>query len=302
MSVRIFFALLLCGLATCQTPEKDPLASSDLAEVRALMAAGKNNTAWRTLQGLEKEEFDRFAQAEYSQLAGDLAYENGDFDLAISNYENFLLAGATAQDSLQAASRLFEMGCAYMDGEARILGVFSNSHRGVVTLQNLAAWAPDSPYAPECLARVAGAAFESNRFSDADADYKTLLRFYPDSEWADLARFRIGLCGLEMVKGPWSDPKLVAQAKNQLEAYLAQAPSGLHREEAVEAVSHLEELAARHEVLVGDYYLSIGNIRGARLHFQEAAGRLGTSAAETANLRLADLPSDPEPPDPEIQP
>ena len=291
-------AALLAGLCyTCQTPEKDPLASSDLAEVRALMAAGKNNTAWRTLQGLEKEEFDRFAQAEYSQLAGDLAYENGDFDLAISNYENFLLAGATAQDSLQAASRLFEMGCAYMDGEARILGVFSNSHRGVVTLQNLAAWAPDSPYAPECLARVAGAAFESNRFGDADADYKTLLRFYPDSEWADLARFRIGLCGLERVKGPWSDPKLIAQAKNQLEAYLAQAPSGLHREEAIETISHLEELAALHEVLVGDYYLSIGNIRGARLYFQEAAGHQETSAAETANLRLADLP-----PDPEIQP
>ena len=302
MSARVYFVLLLCGLSACQTPEKDPLASSDLAEVRALMAAGENGSAWRTLQGLEKEDFDRFAQAEYSQLAGDLAYKNGDFDLAIRNYENFLLAGATAQDSLQAAARLFEMGCAYMDGEVRILGVFSDSHRGVVTLQNLAAWAPDSPYAPECLARVAGAAFESNRFGEADADYKTLLRFYPNSEWADLARFRIGLCGLERVKGPWSDPKLIAQAMNQLETYLAQAPSGLHREEAIEAVSHLEELAAQHEVLVGDYYLSIGNIRGARLHFKEAAGRQGTSAAETANLRLADLPPDPVPLDPEIQP
>ena len=298
MSPRISLALLLCGLAACQTPEKDPLASSDLDEVRALMAEGENGAAWRTLQGLEEEDFDRFSRTEYNKLSGDLAYENGDFDLAIRGYENFLQAGAAGQDSRQVEGRLFEMGCAYLDREIRIFGIFPDSHRGEVTLQNLALWAPKgSPYIPEALARVAGAAFESRRFVDAETDYETLLGDHPDSEWADLARFRIGLCGLERVKGPWSDPKLISQAKNQLETYLAQAPSGLHREEAMEAVAHLEELAARHEVLVGDYYLSIGNIRGARLRFQEAAGRQGTSAAETANLRLADLP-----PDPEIQP
>ena len=289
MITRTCIASVIIVCSACQTAEPDPLATSDLAEARALITAGEKWKAWSLLQDFEEEEFDRFTRAEYSQLAGDLAYENGDFNLAIQYYEKALLAGIAANNSRTTEARLFEMGCAYMDGDVRILGIFPDSNRGIVTLQNLHAWAPESPYAPECLARVASFAFENGRFAEASADYQTILRFYPDSEWADIAHFRIGMCGLERIKGPDSDPKLISQAINQLQAYLEGAPSGLHREEAKNGIARLEELSAQHEIKIGDYYLTIGNVEGARIHFEEAAGRQGTAAAEIANLRLTGL-------------
>ncbi|MFQ5748585.1 MAG: outer membrane protein assembly factor BamD, partial [Planctomycetota bacterium] len=267
---RTLLSLTLLGLFSCSSAPPEPLAEADLSEVRALVDQGEWNKAWSELNGLDREDFDRLSQGSFSLLAGDVAYKIGAYDKAIKHYEEFLLFEGPSVDTQRVVERLFEMGVALLQGDEKVLGLFTDKSRGVTTLHNLAAWAPFSPLAAEALARVGEYHYTSRMLNEAAEDYSLILRNHPHSEWADLATYRLAMCRYLQIDGPEIDGQLILSALDQLKHYLDQFPSGLYRREAQETKQHLEELAAGHELDVGDYYREIDNIPGARFHYEKA--------------------------------
>ena len=287
---RISTALLLAAGA-CAGPEPEPLTADVLEEARRLADAGLVDRADDLLSDYEREDFDRVSQGQFSLLAGNIAYRNGDWDDAIRRYEEFLLFEGAAQDSRLAEDRLLELGLDLLEGRHRAFGIFPDRSRGIATLLNLAAWAPRSPRAPEALAHVGEYHFENRYFNEAREDYRLILQQYPRSEWADLAAFRLGMCNYLQIDKPTIDAKVINRSLNQLKQYMKLFPAGLYRDEAEVTIVELEELSAQHELAVGDYYEDIGNILGARRRYREAASRFGTEAAVEARRRLERLPA-----------
>jgi len=290
---RTLLSLTLLGLFSCSSAPPEPLAEADLSEVRALADQGRWDQAWSELNGLDREDFDRLSQGSFSLLSGDVAYKIGAYDKAIKHYEEFLLFEGPSVDTQRVVERLFEMGVALLQGDEKVLGIFTDKSRGVTTLHNLAAWAPFSPLAAEALARVGEFHYTSRMLNEAAEDYSLILRNHPHSEWADLATYRIAMCRYLQVDGPEIDGRLILSALDQLKHYLDQFPSGLYRREAQDTKKHLEELAAGHELNVGDYYREIDNVRGARFHYRNATKWSKTEAGQEARKRLAGLPPDP---------
>lgn len=295
------FLLSLACTAACSSPPGEPYSSADLDPIRDLVAAGDLDDAWDRIDDLEREYFDPLAQGEYSLLAGDIAYQRGDDDEAIRHYEDYLRFRGPAEASTVVEARLFELGLELLEGRRKAFGIFPDRTRGAMTLLDLATVAPQSSYAAEALAHVGEFHYSHLHYADAIDDYRLILTHHRGSEWADLATFRIGMCGFRQVDGPWVDARLIEQSLHQLKEYLKQFPSGLYRAEAEEAVVALEAIAAQRALLLGDYYRTIGNTRGARQHYAAAVGRAGTPAAEAAMARLKDLPAEdpPLPPVPE---
>lgn len=285
------FLLLL--LAACSSEPAEPYSTADLAEARALFAAGDYPAAEDSMSELRREYFDRPSQGEYSLLAGDIAYELEDYDRAIHNYEEYLLFSGVARESERIEKRLFEMALDLLEARRLVLGIFTDRGRGVVTLHNLAAWAPSSPYAPRALATTANYSYDRGEFGEAAIDYRLLLESHPGSEFSDLANFRLGMCGRLQIDGPWVDARMIDHSAAQLRYYLDHYPSGLYRAEAEVSLAELERLGAERELLLGDYYLTIGNVRGARLHYQQARGRGVREVADVAEARLVELPPNP---------
>ncbi|KAA3604986.1 MAG: outer membrane protein assembly factor BamD [Planctomycetota bacterium] len=292
--LRSCFPVLALILATaCSSPPPEPYSSADLAPVRAARDAGDWEEAWDLIEDLEREYFDRMSQGEFSRLAGDIAYEIENWDRSIRHYGEFLLFQGPTEDSRLVEQRLLEMGLDLLEGRRRAFGIFPDRGRGATILLNMAAWAPASPYASEALASVGEYHYSQEYFDEALEDYQLILRFHPNSEWADLATFRIGMCGFQQLDGPEVDGRLIDGSRSQLKQYLRTFPSGLYRQEAEEVVAELDEMSASHHLLIGEYYLEIGNLRGARQSFEEAAGRTGTDASTVALAHLESLPPDP---------
>jgi len=290
-------ALLLALGAACASPPEEPYGLADLEPVRSLVAEGRYDEAWDILESQEREYYDRDAQAEFSRLAGEVAWQLGDKDRAIRHYEEYIFYEAPdAEAARLAEERLFELGLELLEGRRKAFGIFPDRTRGATTLLHLASWAPLSDLADDALARVGEWHFQDRQFRDAIEDYRLLLRFHPDSEWADLAEFRIGHCQFLMIDGPWVDGRLIDGSLRQIQEYLRKYPSGLYRDQAEELVQTLEELSAGHHLVVGEYYEDIGNLRGARYRYRKASEEHAeTEAAAEARRRLAALPPPEEP-------
>ncbi|HEX9795043.1 MAG TPA: outer membrane protein assembly factor BamD, partial [Planctomycetota bacterium] len=180
-----------------------------------------------------------------------------------------------------------------LEGRTKVFWIFSDRSRGASVLINLATLSPLGEHSAEALTRVGEFHFEDEDWQEAIDDYQLILRYHANSEWADLATFRIGQAGYLSLDGYWVDARLARQSLNQLREYLRRYPSGLYRAEAETTATALEENLASYDLEVGDYYEDIGNVRGARYHYRLAAGQTGTRAAEEASARLLDLPPDP---------
>ncbi len=285
--------LLPLLLTACNSQPPEPYSSADLEAARALAAEGELGDAYNALEDLEREYFDRSSQGEYSLLAGDVAHQREDWDRAIHHYEEYLLFAGVARESERVERRLYEMGLDLLEGRRKAFGIFTDRSRGIVTLHNLAAWAPRGPYAPQALATTANYSYDEKEFGEASLDYRLLLENHPDSEFTDLANYRLGMCGFLQIDGPWVDARMIDHSAAQLGFYLQNHPSGLYRAEAEEALQQLNRFRDEREFELGDYYETIGNVRGARYHYMKARTSSFEDIAAEAESRIAALPEDP---------
>lgn len=291
--IRPALPLLLLLAAACSSAPAEPYSSADLEEARTLAAQGDYGAAYSALDDLERKYFDRASQGEYSLLAGDIAYQREDWDRSIHHYEEYLLFAGVARESERVEARLYEMGLELLEGKRKAFGIFTDRSRGIVTLHNLAAWAPRGPYAAKALVTTANYSFDEKEYGEAALDYRLLLEGQPGSIYTDLANFRLGICGYLQIDGPWVDERLIKHSAAQLRYYLENHPSGLYRPEAQAALSHLDHLKDERELNLGDYYETIGNVRGARYHYRKARLSSIAQISAEAEARLAALPEDP---------
>jgi len=275
---------------------QDPIPLSDdvLQEVRTEMAAEEWGSAMRTLRSIQEEDLDRPTRILYAQLSGQVAWQREDWDGAIRYYGEFLHLRGPGADVDVAARRLFTLGGNLLDGTTRAFGFIPNRTRGMRTLENLALWAPRHPLAPQCFALIGNYSFEEGNYADAAHSYREILAGYGGSEWVDLATYRIGMCSFRRVEGPWTDGRLITMARDQFVRYLEIHPDGRFRTEAEEMVGILHAMEAEREKMLGDYYATIGNDFGARMHLARAAAFPDTPAAEAAAAQLAAMESTPE--------
>ncbi len=301
MKAFSFLPLLLLGLGACHTPPPEPWSQQDLTQARQLYEAGEYSKAWSAIRSRRREEFDRASQRDYSLLAGNIAYARQDWDGAIRHYEEFISSSSLASEAEEVEHRLYQMGLDLLQGKRLAFGIFPDRSRGIATLHNLATWAPRSPYAAQALAAVANYNYGEQRFDEAAADYRMILQAHPSSDFADLATIRLGMCGARRIDGPWVDGQLIERSANQLRKYLEDYASGLYREEARKTLDGLIALGAERELVIGDYYRTIGNVRGARYHYQLAAQSKAVAPAAEGKERLAQLPAeDPPLPEPKV--
>ncbi|MCH2100989.1 MAG: outer membrane protein assembly factor BamD [Planctomycetes bacterium] len=285
------FCALAALAASCSLTNPIPLGSDALSEAYGYAAASEWEDAWQSLRALDSDDLDRATLVDYNLISGDAAWETERFAQALRYYEQFLSLRGPAADSRLAEQRTFQVASEMLKGEHRTLLIFPNRWRGRSALQNLAAFAPESPYAPEALATVAGYSYERGDFDEAAIDYQLLLARYRNSEWGDLATFRLGMCGHFSSLDASTNRQLTQVSRLQLDEYLRLYPEGRFREEAQEASSALSELEADYFIQLADYYDRI-DVPGATARYLEiAAGYTGTEAAARARDRLATLPA-----------
>lgn len=281
------FSLLALSVVSCSLSNPIPLGTDALDEARLQAASGDWEECWDTLRDLDSDDLDRSTLVEYSLLAGDAGWETERFGQSLRYYEQFLSLRGPAADSRLAEQRTFQLASEMLDGKHRTLKLFPNRWRGRSALQNLAAFVPESPYAPEALATVANYSYERERYDEAQLDYQLLLARYRNTEWGDLATFRLGMCGYYAAQDARTNRPLIQVSRQQLEQYMRLFPDGQFRAEAEGAVTELLEFEAEYFLYLAAYYDRIDYPTAAARYLREATNFEGTAASARASEELA---------------
>lgn len=287
----VSFCALAALAASCSLNNPIPLGSDALAEARGYAAAGDWEESWDSLRDLDSDDLDRATLVDFSLMTGDAAWETERFAQALRYYEQFLSLRGPASDSRLAEQRTYQVASEMLEGKHRTLMIFANRWRGRSALQNLAAFAPESPYAPEALATVANYSYDRERYDEAAIDYRLLLARYRNSEWGDLATFRLGMCGYYSALDAETNRQLIRVSRLQLDEYLRLYPEGRFRDDALEASVALHELEANYYIQLADYYQRIEVPSATARYLEIASGFEGTDAAARASARLAAMPA-----------
>jgi len=285
------FCALTAFAFSCTSYNPIPLSTESLGEAQAYIDASDWEEAWDSIRDIDSDDLDRATLVDYCLMAGDAAWETERFAQALRYYEQFLALRGPAADSRLAEQRAFQVSVEMLNGEHPTMMLFTNRWRGRSALQNLAAFAPESPYAPEALATVANFSYERGRYDEASVDYQLLLARYRNSEWGDLATFRLGMCGYHSALDANTNRPLIEVSRLQLSEYLRLYPEGQYRVDAEAAAADLRELEADYYLGLANYYERIEVPEASARYLELAGGFEGTAAAAEANSRLQATPA-----------
>lgn len=280
------FCALTALAISCSSSNPIPLSTEALLEAQAYMDANDWEEAWDSLRDIDSDDLDRATLVDYSLMAGNAAWETERFAQSLRYYEQFLALRGPAANSRLAEQRVYQVSVEMLDGEHPTLLFFTNRWRGRSALQNLAAFAPESPYAPEALATVANFSYDRSRYDEASVDYQLLLARYRNSEWGDLATFRLGMCGYHSALDASTNRPLIEVSRLQLNEYLRLYPEGQFRVDAEAAAAELRELEANYYLGLANYYKRIEVPEASARYLELARGFEGTTASHEANTRL----------------
>ena len=118
-------------------------------------------------------------------------------------------------------------------------------------------------------------------FSQAEAEYKDFILFYPAMEEAAESQKRICDIHIKQMEKPDRDPNQALRAEQECRQVLIQFPNSKFAPEAEQTLRNIQEVIAESEFRVGDFYRSRGS-------YNAAANRLGGVADQYPLFSKAD--------------
>jgi outer membrane protein assembly factor BamD len=118
-------------------------------------------------------------------------------------------------------------------------------------------------------------------FSQAEAEYKDFILFYPNVEEAAESQYKICEIHYRQMEKPDRDTRQALAAERECRQLLVQFPNSVFTADAEQRLRNIQEVLAQHEFGVGDFYRNRGS-------FNAAANRLGAVADQYPLFSKAD--------------
>jgi outer membrane protein assembly factor BamD (BamD/ComL family) len=281
-------AASLLGACGAAPPTNDPIAALAIAE--EWLEAGRAKEARDLLNAFDAEQYEGAALERHTARRG-LAYlRSGDPYLAYYVVRNFTNDHPYVSKYYGDVEWIeYEAGRQMIESTWSFLFFANHSDDGKMILEHFIQHFPRSRYMPDALQLLGAKAFRERDWNLARARYTTLRLEHPDSEWAPLAQYRVAMSGFASLVGPAYDQAEMRATERELAGFLATQPQNpAFAAEATRALGLVREWIARREVVNADFYRTIGNAQGERLHLAAAARDYpDTVAGREAQARLS---------------
>ena len=196
----------------------------------------------------------------------------------------------------QVAWMEFQIGKTLLHTRSGFLGIISNHSYGVRVLKHLSiTWPtqtepgnPGNVLADDALAILGDDAWKDRDWEKVEEYYSKLLQFYPDSEWNELALFRIGMSWFYRIQGPPYDMYTMKRAEKELALFLGKdVKNKVLKQKAGKALQKVRDCLAERNFLLAEYYITVGSPYGAYLYLKEICDSYpGSKWAEKAKRML----------------
>lgn len=285
-------ALLLASCASVPMPVPDP--EGQLAAAEAQLAGGNAAACLAALEAQGVKAFPARLRDRFELAAANAHYALGQTWEAFEITEKFPdryphseLRSAIVELDWQIGKTMSTTGNGFW--------IFWSDRRGARTvLEHLITRHPDSPRLADALKLLGDLAYEDGSYSLAQERFRELMRRRPESEWFVYASFRFAMSIYAGLKGPDYDLEQMQHASLELRDFLQTNPENPEfRDTASRALRTLLEWQAERHHQIAEFYNTVGNPTGRRLHLEIAAGEQfsGTVAHDRAAAELAALPA-----------
>lgn len=128
------------------------------------------------------------------------------------------------------------------------------------------------------------------RLYEAEEAFNKVISNYPDSEWAEAAKFQIASCRKEVSRGPEYDQGATKEAKEKFEEFLKEHPDAALSGEAQKNISQLKEKEAESDYTIGRFYEKQKEYKAAKVYYEDIINNCPQSPwAQKALERLKEL-------------
>lgn len=107
------------------------------------------------------------------------------------------------------------------------------------------------------------------RYYEAEDAFNKVISNYPDSEWAEAAKFQIATCRAAVSRGPDYDQGAAGEAKEKFEEFVREHPDAALSRQAKENVQELIEEEAESAYNIGRFYEKQRAYKAARIYYED---------------------------------
>jgi outer membrane protein assembly factor BamD (BamD/ComL family) len=289
---RTALALLAAALGSCATtaPVKDPIEA--LVRLEESVTAGRLSDASVYLASIEEGELrgeylERYRIAKGRTLELDRSYWS-----AFLVLRDFVKEHPFSPFLADAKDIIYRLGLHLLASDKSFLFFSSDKDDALYIFEYFLTQFPkESVQIPSILHALGDEAFRRKEWTRAIQRYQELMREHPESEWVDLARFRVAMCHYFQVRGPDYDMEALQSAFNELAGYLKTNPENPEfLRAATVARDEVAAWIAEKDLAIALFYHRIGKPAGYRFHLQKAATEhRRTEAGERSARLLAEL-------------
>jgi outer membrane assembly lipoprotein YfiO len=173
--------------------------------------------------------------------------------------------GAKLQKSVVPPDRtLFETGSEYLEKSQYL--------KARLAFQTLINTYPDSDLAADSYMAIGNSFYDEGGIENllqAEDQYKNFIVFFPTSPKAADAQMKIISLNMKMMRAPDRDQQYSFSAQREIKLFLDQFPGSDYIPIAKQYLAEVEEVLAKGNYGIGQFYAERGNFAGARSRYQE---------------------------------
>jgi len=192
----------------------------------------------------------------------------------------------------EIVEREYKIGEAFMGGEKRkAMGVVLPVENPAIEIFNKVI--ENSTYGPKASAAQykLGLVLKGlTRYYEAEEAFNKVISSYPDSEWAEPAKFQIASCRAAVSRGPEYDQGAAKEAEDKFEAFVKEHPDAVLSGEAEANIDKLRDKEAEGNYNIGVFYEKQKAYQAAKIYYEDVANKSPNSQwAKKALERLQAL-------------
>lgn len=145
-------------------------------------------------------------------------------------------------------------------------------------------YGPKAPIAQYKLGLVLKGQF---RYYEAEDAFNKVISSYPDSEWAQAAKFQIASCRQAVSRGPAYDQGAAKEAREKYETFVKEHPEASLSSEAEKNIKKLKEEEAEANFNIAKFYEKQKAYQSAKIYYEDIINKTPDSPwAQKAQERL----------------
>ena len=255
---------------------------------------GEFKEATGELKKLLKEYPRSREAAEAQYYIARMLEEQGDAVSAFKNYQEVIEKYPFSDRFAEIVRRQYEIGTRLLEGRdtrrSFVKTVVGGDYDVIDIFRKVIKNAPYGEYAAPAQYKIALYLQGKQMYQEARDEFEATINDYPDSEWAQAARYQIAVSDAERSSAPQYDQEVTAAAINELEGFVGDYPDAELSSSARARIQELREKEAEKSFIVAEFYQKQRQYAAARRYYSKIVEDYKqTSWAGKALVRIREI-------------